>query len=204
MSNVDVSTEILESMGMEEDDLIRWVLGKTFLVDFGFVVAVMGSPATSVDVKHAAHAVIVGQEQPDTITKGVEVMWPGGGLGLSMSWNLAVGDAVLLLALKDDVSLSRTTPAKADTPMHYTQETLKAVPLGRYNSGAGFLINVDSSNLLQVKNASASLFTVLNNLISDLSTFATGLNPTTLAAQAAALVTALASVTTALGQLMKA
>jgi hypothetical protein len=217
MSTPDVSTEILESLGMEEDDLIRWVLGKTYIVDFGFVVGVTGSPATKVNVKHAAHLIVVGQEQGDTITNDVEVLWPGGA-AFSASFPIAAGDPVLLVALKDDVSVARTTPSKADTPLHYTQETLKAIPLGKYNAGAGFLINVDSSHLLQIKNAAASLYTVLNNLMSAINTFSNLTSQGVLtagSATSASLATALngllatmnasiVSVTTALGQIMKA
>ena len=219
MSTPDVSTEILESIGMEEDDLVRWVVGnKLYMVDFGIVKAVTGSPATKVDVTHAAHPVIVGQEQPDVISKDVEVLWPGGGSGLSISWPLAAGDPVLLVGLKDDVSVTRTSASKADTPLHYAQETLKAIPLGDYNSGAGFLVNVDSSHLLQMKNAAASLFTVLNNFLSAINTFSNATSQLSLttgsgtSASLAAAINALliamnasiVSVTTALGQLMKA
>lgn len=65
----------------------------------------------------------------------------------------------------------------------------------RNNRGAQVGVNASTATVL-VGNATTTLNTVLQNLTTALNTFATGLNPGNLAAQAAALVTALTTPVT--------
>lgn len=211
--------QILESLGTTPREFIERVLAKQFLLDLGLVVAV-SADKTHVDVQHVVLQTINGAQQPATVTKSVELLYPGGGVGLSIQWPVAIGDPVLLLATRDYVDPfgGKTAPVPPVSGAHYTQDTMKALPLGALNSGSAFTIVVDGSGLLQVKNAAASLYTVLNNFLSAVNTFSNaaaqtaittgGASSVSLAAAIdvllAALNASIVSVTTALGQVMKA
>jgi hypothetical protein len=212
---------IQAAMGWTERDVIEAIIGATFIADFGVVSAwpsTVGNK-TKVDVQHAIKPKIVGVQVADpTETKGVEILWPGGGGQFSQEWDLAVGDPVLLIGLKDFVdTVASGLPSIPDWPMHYTQETMKAIPVGAFKAGSAVAMTV-SGGLVQLKNASASLYTILNNLMSAINTFSNAAAQgaiTTGGASSVALASAInvllaamnasiVSVTTLLGQLLKA
>jgi hypothetical protein len=121
-----MSDPFLENIGLTEADLIRNVVANTFILDFGIVTAVNG---TTVDVQHAIQPTRLGKQLPPTVTKGVEVMWPGTAQ-FNPRFVLSVGDTVLLIGLKDYVkTLQVSVPDFTDVPLHYTQETMKAIPV---------------------------------------------------------------------------
>jgi hypothetical protein len=94
-------------------------------------------------VEHAIQPVVAGEQQGTTITKGVEVLWPGGGGQLSAKWDLAVGDPVLLVGLKDFIpTVGGALPQTEQIPIHYTQETMKAIPMGAYKGTSAIPISV--------------------------------------------------------------
>ena len=158
--NGDLSTTnpILENLGIKERDLIENILATSFILDLGIVTAVHGGGA-SVDVQHAIQLNKLGTTLPPTVTKNVEVVWTFPG-----NWALTQGDIVLLVGMKDFLKTAyATAPGPTDIPLHYTQETMKAIPL--YSAKHSATITVDGSNLVHIKNAAASLFTAIQNFI---------------------------------------
>ncbi len=202
--------KILDGLGLTDADLIDSIVSGKYVVDLGIVTA---TNQTTVDVKHAVVQQVSGAALPATVTKGVEILWPFPG-----TWTIAVGDLVLLLGAKDFVAQANglSAPATTDIAWHYTQETMKAIPI--YSASKQAQITIDSSNLVHVKNAAASLFTILNNLLTALNNFSNaaaqsaittgGSSSASLASAIVVLQTALNSavstVTTALGQLLAA
>lgn len=181
--------QVLEAMGRTDSWLISAVVSGMEIVDLGVVVA---TDQRTVDVQHAVVQQAAGVKLPATVTRSVEVVWLFAG-----TWNVAVGDAVLLLGLKDYVARADGASAgPTDVPLHYSQETMKALPL--YPSSRGARIQVDAGGLFHVKNASASLFTVLQTLIQGIQGATAGGNPIVDA------TTKIAQALTQLGQLMGA
>jgi hypothetical protein len=134
--------QILANLGITTRDLILDLLSAAFIADFGIVQAV-GAGGATVDVEHAIQPVVAGEQQGTTITKGVEVLWPGGGGQLSAKWDLAVGDPVLLVGLKDFIpTVGGALPQTEQIPIHYTQETMKAIPMGAYKGTSAIPISV--------------------------------------------------------------
>jgi hypothetical protein len=147
---------IYDNLGRTERFLIENLIGTSYVVDLGVVTA---TDQSTVDVQHAVIQVRYGKELPPTVTRKVEVVWLFPGV-----WNLKAGDVVLLLGLKDYVKRAQgASVSKTDVPLHYTQATLKAVPIR--SSSAPTVIAVDSANLVQIKNAAASLYTAIQNLV---------------------------------------
>jgi len=180
---------VFDQLGRQPRWLIENLIGASYIVDLGVVVA---TDQTTVDVQHAVIQVKYGQELPETVTRNVEVLWTFPG-----TWNLHARDVVLLVGLKDYVKRAQgASVGTTDVPLHYTQETLKAIPIRA--SSAQTVIKVDSEGLLQVKNAVASLFTIFQDIIQGVQGGAYGsgafVDTTTKMTAAAAL----------LGQLLKA
>ncbi len=147
---------IFDNLGRQPRWLIENLIGTSYIVDLGVVVS---TDQTTVDVQHAVIQVKYGKELPPTVTRKVEVVWLFPGV-----WNIQAGDVMLLLGLKDYVKKAQgVSVAKTDVPVHYTQATLKAVPVR--SSAAQGVIAFDSANLLQIKNTAASLYTILSTLI---------------------------------------
>ena len=191
--NPSTTNPILENLGIKERDLIENILATSFILDLGIVTAVQGGGA-SVDVQHAVQLNKLGTTLPPTVTKNVEVVWPFPG-----NWSLTQGDIVLLVGMKDFLKTAyATAPGPTDIPLHYSQETMKAIPL--YSSLHAVSIAVDGANLLQVKNSAASLYTILSTLIS-------GIQLAQCASPGSTLVdtsTKIAQAMVQLGQLLKA
>ena len=145
---------LLDHLGVTERDLIEAIVGALFMGDFGTVDAV-SADKSHVDVVHAIKPKVADQQLDATLTKGVEVLWPGGGGALSIRGTLAKGDPVLLVGLKDYVStVASGLPGTTDIPLHYTQETLKAIPCGAFNSGATITIE-ETGGILEIAGGGA-------------------------------------------------
>jgi hypothetical protein len=211
-----MTSELLQKLGVTERDLIWAVVSAMFFSDFGVVKSV-SSDKKRVDVEHAIQPVIADQQQDARRTVNVELLWPASA-ELSMRWDIAAGDTVLLVGLKDYVKdADGSLPGKTTVGLHYTQETMKAIPLGSYSASSEVLLNV-SGGLVQLKNTATSLYTILNNLMSAVNTFSNaaaqsaittgGASSVALAAAINVLLSALnvavINVTTLLGQLLKA
>lgn len=161
MNNINELAGLQYNLG----DIIRQTIASSFIVDYGIVKAVNSDK--TVDVTHAVRGQYIdGTPVPLTVSTAVEVIFPGSA-SAAITWPIAVGDGVLLVGLKQFVSSTKgiTVPSQppSDFP-HYNQETLKAIPLQNISAPA-FTISVDSSGLAQIKNASKSLFSILQELI---------------------------------------
>jgi hypothetical protein len=155
--------DLFAYLGITERDLIKSIIASRFFVDFGIVQAV-SADKTQVDVKHAIQPKLFGTQLQTTVTKGVELLWPASA-AMAIQWDIAAGDTVLIVGLKDFVkTVNVSSPAPTDVGLHYTQETMKAIPMGEYGTPAQVTIN-GSGGLLQIKTAAASLYTIIQNLI---------------------------------------
>lgn len=138
---------IFDNLGRQPRWLIENLIGTSYVVDVGVVIA---TDQSTVDVQHAVQQVRYGKTLPATVTRKIEVLWPFPG-----TWQISVGDPVLLLGTKDYVESTKAiSVGPTDVPLHYTQTNLKAVPI--YPSGTA---------LIQIKNAAASLYTIVQNLV---------------------------------------
>lgn len=132
-----MASSLLSKFGITERDLIEACIEARFFIDLGVVTAV-SSDKTTVDVQHVVRPKVNGEDLPITTTSGVEVYHPGGSAEYSEYWELEAGDIVLLVGLRDFISDSSVgiSPDTQKVGLHYVQETMKAIPMGRYNSGA--------------------------------------------------------------------
>ena len=165
----------IEALGMTQRDLIKSVIAEAFFADFGTVKAVYPSATSpqTVDVSHSVQPKSFGDQLDTTVTMGVELLFPGGGSELSLEWDVNVGDPVLLVGLRDYVKAASPAPAPTDIPTHYTQETLKAIPLGPFSGSAAFMIKV-TGGVLQLAGSTYAL-ALYENLNTALQTFLTAL-----------------------------
>jgi len=164
-----------------ERDFVQGLVWSMFMADYGIITSVNSDD--TVDVKHAIKLVLNTDEAlSETVTPNIEVLWPASN-AFSMRHTLAVGDRVLLIGLKfriDSVDIDN-----ADYPkdlFHYSQETLKAIPLCLYNADAGTTIEehegdllIDSGNIELNGNTKsfvthAELNTALQGLVTTLNT----------------------------------
>ncbi len=137
----------LEDIGLTEADLIRNVVANTFILDFGIVEAVNGDG--TVDVQHAVQPTRLGYQLPPTVTRNVEVVWPSSSQ-FNPPFELAAGDTVLLVGLKDYVKTAKVSaPDYTDVPLHYTQQTMKAIPMGANKGAARFVTYTELNAALQ-------------------------------------------------------
>lgn len=107
------------------------------------------NPDKTIDVTHAKQLkTLDGESLKATVTKNVEVLTLCGG-GFSFTFDYKKGDKVLLLGLKnyvpkvDDVTSATETTAY----LHYSRETLKALPLCVFNDDAKVKIEVEDGAL---------------------------------------------------------
>lgn len=211
MSDLANPLNIMDFLKLNQRQIIQSVLADSFCADYGIVRKVTGNK--TVDVEHAVLSVtrpgITADARvlPAILTANVELLFPVMA-GLSISGTVSVGDGVLLIGLRDLLPTTQgiTQPAQPPEFWHYSQQTLKAIPLSALKAAS--VSFGESNGKAFLRTATASLFTVLNNLITDLNNFAvTSSSATTapqIAAAAATLVTALSSVTTALAALLEA
>jgi hypothetical protein len=152
---------LLANLGITDRDLIEAVIASKFFADYGLVTA---TDQTTVDVMHAIKPNIAGTQLGPTVTKKVQVLWPSTGQ-LSIKSDVAVGDRVLLIGLRDFVrDVSGGLPSGNDVPLHYSKETMKAIPMGAFNSLAVAQI-IASAAGLEFKNAAG--VTMVSDMIGD-------------------------------------
>lgn len=130
-----------------ERTLIESILASHYIVDYGFIKSV--NPDKTIDVTHAKQLkTLDGQSLKATVTKNVEVLTLCGG-GFSFTFDYKKGDKVLLLGLKDYVPKVEDVTSATETTayLHYTRETIKAIPLCVFNKDAKVLLKVESGKM---------------------------------------------------------
>ena len=132
-------------------DVIESVLASFFIVDYGKVDAV-NSDGT-VNVRHAANGVLryTGEELEPYVTNRVEMLTLSCAQ-FSVSFKPKEGDGVLLLGLKDKVSSvaeyqSGSKQVVNKNPAHYTRNTMKALPVGVFNSNSKVSLAFEDGSL---------------------------------------------------------
>lgn len=184
---------------------IQSVLADSLIAAYGIVQAVSGK---LVDVELAVQSVSLdGTVIDPMLIRGVEVLFPSSS-GMGQSWTIRKGDGVLIVGLQSLIPSTDglSAPAAPEEYWNYAAQTAKAIPLSGWDKAA--VKFGESGGKAFLRNASASLYTVLNNLASALQTFANTTSSATtapqIAAAAATLVPAMVNVTTALGALLEA
>lgn len=132
---------------LTERSLIESILASHFIIDYGFIKKV--NDDETIDVTHAKQLkTMEGQSLKATVTTGVEVLTISGG-GFSLKFDYKKGDKVLLLGLKDFVpKVEEVTSATETTAyLHYTRETLKAIPLCVFSDDAKVTVQVEDGTM---------------------------------------------------------
>ena len=136
-------TSIAYGQKYTDRDLIVSILSSFFIVDYGFIKTVNADE--TIDVTHAKQLKTMdGVSLPATVTKNVEVLTLSGA-GFSLKFDYKKGDRVLLLGLKNYVPKVEDVTSATETTafMHYTRETLKAIPLCVFSDDARVKIEVE-------------------------------------------------------------
>lgn len=129
---------------LTERSLIESILASHYIIDYGFIKNV--NPDKTVDVTHAKQLkTLDGQSLKATVTPNVEVLTIAGG-GFSINFDYKKGDKVLLLGLKDYVpKVEEVTSATETTAyLHYSRETIKAIPLCIFNDEAKVTVQIEN------------------------------------------------------------
>ncbi len=132
---------------LTERNIIESVLASHYIVDYGFIKNV--NDDKTIDVVHAKQLkTLDGKSLKATITKKVEVLTLCGA-GFSINFDYKKGDKVLLLGLKDYIKKAADVNAATETTtyMHYTRETIKALPLCVFNDDAKVKITIEEGSL---------------------------------------------------------
>ncbi len=127
--------------------LIESIVSSYFILDYGFIKTVNADK--TIDVTHAKQLkTLDGKSLPATVTKNVEVLTIAGA-GFSINFDYKKGDKVLLLGLKNYVPKVEDVTSATETTayLHYSRETLKAIPLCVFNDEAKVKIEVEDGAL---------------------------------------------------------
>lgn len=142
-----MANSVFEAQRFTERTLIESILASHYIVDYGFIKAV--NTDKTIDVTHAKQLkTLDGESLKATVTKNVEVLTLCGG-GFSFTFDYKKGDKVLLLGLKDYVPKVEDVNSATETTayLHYTRETIKAIPMCIFNSDAKVQIKVENGKL---------------------------------------------------------
>ena len=132
---------------LTERSLIESILASHYIVDYGFIKKVNADQ--TVDVTHAKQLkTLDGKTLPATVTTNIEVLTISGA-GFSIKFDYKKGDKVLLLGLKDYIpEVEKVTSAtETTTYLHYSRETLKAIPLCLFNDEAKVKIEIEAGTM---------------------------------------------------------
>lgn len=130
-----------------ERNLIESVLQSFYILDYGYIKTV--NIDKTIDVVHAKRLKTYnGQTLPQTESKKVEVLTLAGS-GFSIQFDYKKGDKVLLLGLKDFIPKAKDVTSATETTnyLHYTRETMKALPLCVFNDKAKVVIKIENGKL---------------------------------------------------------
>ena len=132
---------------LTDKSLIESILAGHYILDYGFIKTV--NPDKTVDVTHAKQLkTLDGKSLKATVTPNVEVLTIAGG-GFSINFDYKKGDKVLLLGLKDYIpKVEEVTSATETTAyLHYSRETLKAIPLCIFSDKAKVKVQVENGTM---------------------------------------------------------
>ena len=132
---------------LTDKSLIESILASHYILDYGFIKTV--NPDKTVDVTHAKQLkTLDGKSLKATVTPNVEVLTIAGG-GFSINFDYKKGDKVLLLGLKDYIpKVEEVTSATETTAyLHYSRETLKAIPLCIFSDKAKVKVQVENGTM---------------------------------------------------------
>lgn len=133
---------IIQSFSLSTKDLITSVLNNYFIIDYGVISAINAD-----DTFNVRHATLpqtnTGETLGETITENVEMLTLSGS-GFAIRWDYKEGDKVLLVGLKNYVpKAGEIDEAKeADAILHYSRETIKAIPLCTFNEEAKATVEI--------------------------------------------------------------
>ena len=170
-------------LGTQYNDrnLIESVLNSFYILDYGYIKTV--NTDKTVDIVHAKKLkTYEGKTLPQTETKNVEVLTLSAG-AFAFKFDYKKGDKVLLLGLKDYVPKVRdvTSATETTTYLHYTRETIKALPLDTFSDNAKVVVQAENGDLSVDTNGKIKLngdtkhLVTWEDLNSALSEFLTGL-----------------------------
>ena len=142
-----MENSIFLSEHLTERNLIESILASHYIIDYGFIKKVNADD--TIDVTHAKQLKTMdGQTLPATVTPNVEVLTLAGA-GFSFKFDYKKGDKVLLLGLKEYIpEVNEVTSATETTAyIHYSRETLKAIPLCVFNEDAKVTVQVENGTM---------------------------------------------------------
>ena len=120
---------IVKPARFTDRDLIESIISNFFIVDYGIIKEVNADK--TINVLHAKKLKTMDGVTLEAMeTKNIEVLTLSGA-GFALVWDIQKGDKVLLLGLKTPVEKTAdiTTPEETTSCLHYSRETLKALPL---------------------------------------------------------------------------
>ena len=127
--------------------LIESVLQSFFIIDYGYIKNV--NIDKTIDVVHAKRLKTYTDENlPQTETKEIEVLTLSGS-GFSIQFDYKKGDKVLLLGLKDYIPKVDDVRSATETTtyLHYSRETIKALPLCVFNDEAKVTVQIENGDM---------------------------------------------------------
>ena len=131
---------------LTERNLIESILSSFYIIDYGFIKNI--NPDDTIDVTHAKQLKTYDDKTlPATVTTKIEVLTLSAG-GFSFKIDYKKGDKVLLLGLKDYVPKVKdvTQATETKTYLHYTRETIKAIPMCVFNEDAKVTVEIEDGN----------------------------------------------------------
>lgn len=139
--------DIFQAARYTDRNLIESILSSFYIIDYGYIKKV--NPDKTVDVIHAKMLKTMdGQSLRPTTTKELEVLTLSCG-GFALQVDYKAGDKVLLLGLKDYVPKTQQVaiPTETTSYLHYTRETMKALPLCVFDSTAKIKVKAENGTL---------------------------------------------------------
>lgn len=130
-----------------DKDLIESILASFYIIDYGFITTINGDK--TVNVTHAKRLKTTqGQSLAPTISKNIEVLTLSTA-GLAIDFDIQQGDKVLLLGLKNYVEKTSGVTIATETReyLHYSRETMKAVPLAAFDETAKVKVKAENGSL---------------------------------------------------------
>lgn len=141
------SNSVFLAEKLTDRNLIESILASHYIIDYGFIKKV--NDDKTVDVTHAKLLKTMdGTSLKSTVTTGVEVLTICGG-GFSLTFDYKKGDKVLLLGFKDFIPKVEDVTSATETTayLHYSRETLKAIPLCVFSDKAKVQIKIEDGKL---------------------------------------------------------
>lgn len=139
--------DIFKAERYTDRNLIESILASFYIIDYGYIKKV--NPDKTVDVIHAKMLKTMdGQSLRPTTTKALEVLTLSCG-GFALQVDYKAGDKVLLLGLKDYVPKTGSVaiPTETTSYIHYTRETMKALPLCVFDNTAKIKVKAENGTL---------------------------------------------------------